>query len=816
MKKQWLAITITVATATTALLMLFWWMGDISSGISTPALAAPAEQGALSPTVTAVDPTGAPNDLDTPIVITGTGFSAGLSGTLVITQPTAYLGATSLEDVSWVSTTTLTATVPWGLDSGVYTLTVINPDTESDSFPDAFTVTQGIGVWSAGKLYGGGVNEIVLNPLTPTTVYAVSSDVGMFRSRDSGESWSFKVSGYTYSVRDLAIDADSPGRLYMFAPWDLHRSDDEGDTWIPLDTLGEAPYPHPTIAGTVFAGNRWEGSSGLWKSEDYGQTWITVTTGLTDTQVDNLVFHPTDPMTMYLGTRNGNLFRSIDGGESWSYVASPVNGEWTLSINPYGAHELWASNACMSMPNFTLKSTNVEHTEWITVADPVGSLACRFIDFAPWGSTYSGTVFAGGCWGTPYKTTDGGDTWEAFGPGTEGNGDVALHPTDPNTIYVGGEGERNGVYKTTDGGAAWKAANQGLTAMYPNQMATVEGQPDVVYALIDGNSGGIYKATGGGEEWEFLDTEWWVSSVLADPFTPGRIYAGYSERVYRSDDGGYTWPTSGTLVPPDVCLNVQTFMPEVLRADPEQPGTLLAGVHGYCNDFSLIIGDIHRSIDGGLTWTTTLTAGQIISRVGDIAYDALTPAIVYAATDGTGMLRSTDSGQYWQRVGEGIAALDQVRSIAVEQSAPYRVFVRNDGPARGLYFSEDHGLSWTEAPSPLGHLIVEQILCTEDEPSVLYAATNEGLLRSADGAQSWERAAGVLGQIPIYSLATVTATDRVILYAGTTGGYVESGAAQELSLTNNDGTLVNAGVYRYTTRRTWQVYLPRVLRAYIP
>ena len=140
MKKQWFAITITVATATTALLVLFWWMGTISSGISTPALAAPADQGVLSPTVTDVDPTGAPNDLDTPMVITGTGFSAELSGTLVITQPTVYLGAVSLEDVGWVSSATLTATVPWGLDPGVYTLTVVNPDTQSGSLPDAFTV----------------------------------------------------------------------------------------------------------------------------------------------------------------------------------------------------------------------------------------------------------------------------------------------------------------------------------------------------------------------------------------------------------------------------------------------------------------------------------------------------------------------------------------------------------------------------------------------------------------------------------------------------------------------------------------------------
>ena len=109
MKKQWYAITITVATAAIALFVLFWWMGETASGISTPALAAPAEAGD-SPTVTEVDPSAAPNDLDTLLVITGTGF---------ISVPTVSLGSTVLEDVGWVSPELVTATIPWGLNPDV-------------------------------------------------------------------------------------------------------------------------------------------------------------------------------------------------------------------------------------------------------------------------------------------------------------------------------------------------------------------------------------------------------------------------------------------------------------------------------------------------------------------------------------------------------------------------------------------------------------------------------------------------------------------------------------------------------------------------
>lgn len=113
MKKRVFATAATVLISVAALLVLLCVLGRTGHSVPWSARAAP-----LNPMVTGVDPSSAPNDLDTPIVVTGTGFSAGLSGTLVITQPMAYLGDTALEDVSWVSTTTLEATVPGGMSRG--------------------------------------------------------------------------------------------------------------------------------------------------------------------------------------------------------------------------------------------------------------------------------------------------------------------------------------------------------------------------------------------------------------------------------------------------------------------------------------------------------------------------------------------------------------------------------------------------------------------------------------------------------------------------------------------------------------------------
>ncbi|GAG08552.1 unnamed protein product, partial [marine sediment metagenome] len=177
MQRRWSMILAVILSSMTLLLLQLCLLavGDLAG--ATSALAAPLRQ---APTVTEVGPEAAPNDLDTPIVITGTGFVNGA---------TVSLAGISLDDVEWVSSSVLNATVPWGMDPGVYTLTVTNPGDESGSLSSAFTVDEGLGVWNAGQLYGGEVNQVVINPVTPTTVYAVSYDVGMFRSQDAGENW---------------------------------------------------------------------------------------------------------------------------------------------------------------------------------------------------------------------------------------------------------------------------------------------------------------------------------------------------------------------------------------------------------------------------------------------------------------------------------------------------------------------------------------------------------------------------------------------------------------------------------------------------
>ncbi|MGD1992072.1 MAG: IPT/TIG domain-containing protein [Anaerolineae bacterium] len=775
------------------------------------------------PTVTAIAPREGANDLDTQVVITGTGF---------VPTPTVALADTPLNDVTWVSDTQLTAQVPWGMDPLSYNLTLANPGpgTPTAGLTDAFTVTEGIGVWNVGELYGGSVEGLALNPVTPTTLYAASFHVGLFRSRDGGDSWSFQFASGGGMMHPV-VDPHSPNRLYVHGEFGLYRSDDEGDSWTALDpqfpytgrpsdrctSVWIHPYVHP-VSDTVYAIACDEYNQGVIRSDDHGQTWESATEGITDTQVTALAFHPEDPETMYAGTGNGHIFVSSNGGITWTYASQPVGCVGAMAVNPHGDHELWvASDSSHGDPCVLRESTNAELTSWTTLTASEGcSWPQPSIHFD---RNVPGRAFVAGMGFQGLKTTDDGGSWTPLSPRQDSIvQDLAPHPTQTDTVYLGDKWE--GVFKTTDGGDTWDIADQGLTALYPLQMDVHRDQPGVIYARL--NNERIYRGMQGGETWQRLPLSR-AASVQIDPMTTTRVYAGQSgnpAHVHVSDDEGQTWTPSAPLPKSEAYCDGWTF-PWSLYAVPRQPGTLLLGAQHHCDPLPHP-GNLYRSTGYGVHWERvyTYTYHEYEMPI-DLAAHPLTPTTIYAAIPNgeDGLLRSTDGGQTWERIGESYEGMAFARSVAIEPAPPYRIFVLTSWQSAHLYVSGDVGLTWTEVTALPHPEKAEQLLFTDARPPMLYlyAATSEGgLSRLNIGEEPWEwdQAVGLLGQVPVYALATVADTDRVFLYAGTTGGHVADTRTQARAAAT-EGTLVNAGVYRYTTRNL-HVYLPLVLRSYGP
>lgn len=839
MRRKLLVTAVTFLISMSALIALLS-LTQRANSISTLAWGASLD----APAVTGVDPSSALNDLDTPIVITGTGFAAELTGTLVITPPTVRLGSITLPDAGWVSSTTLTATVPWGLAPGVYTLTVVNPDEQAGSLPNAFTATQGIGVWTTGGPYGGEVWDVVLHPMTSTWVYATAQFSGLFFSDDAAAHWRFMLLASPTSPGRLSFDAAMPGVMYFGITGGsaAYRTRDGGTTWdviLPNPLLHAINLvAHPISSGVVYAATSapsWEPiapgeEGGIYRSSDWGSTWVTITTGLTDTHVTSIAFHPQVPDTMLAGTRNGNVFASTNGGDSWNWVARLGSHVERLYFNPFGAHEAWAvatPPTGPAHPPFLYKGVGTDLTTWmpITVAGGAQVFSLAFH------STVSGTLWAAAGEGG-YVSEDGGQNWSPLGSGPSMA--FAVDPNNPNIMYAGTRGR--GVFKSIDGGNTWEEANQGLAGVVPDYMAVSPNNPYEVYAHTQM---GLIKTNNGGGSWRSLDVirsgiAWARYPLAVDPFTSTRVYLGESwtpsggagpkqdgvPGIRISEDGGQSWRAVTWTVPSELNgWNGEVF---AVAPHPSQPGRLLAGVTFQPPDFDwtyyrLSQGGFYASDDYGEHWAH-LSPSQAISGVVQIVYDKINPQVVYAATGGTGLLKSSDGGQTWQSV-PAWSATQNPDSVAVHPRDSNMVCVTEAG---SVYVSRDAGNTWTKT-TLFGYMY--NLLFAPSDPTWLYAAGNGGVYRSADG-QIWNQMTGVPRGADVHSLAADADEERVVVYIGSSGGLMPLGTqsagmpgltVESAEVTPGLGQVMGGGIYRMTSRQLKQrVYLPVTLKGYTP
>lgn len=746
----------------------------------------------LNPSVGAIDPASGANDIGTPITITGADFAA---------TATVSLGSTPLTNVTWVNSGTLHATVPWGLSPGVYTLTVVNPD-GSGTLSSAFTVTQGIGQWNSGDLFGGDIRQLLMKPGDPNTIYALAYGViGLFRSTDAGEHWTLVSDKVWSNNNEFAADPLHPDWLYAHAPNGLMRSTDDAATWItlmnskwpdgrdirspqvyvsPYQSLPARPQALFVSSSESYGNPSATGAQGLIKSIDGGATW-TIVPSLEGIPVQDVTFDPSDPSHVVAVTSDVKVYQSFDWGDTWSQVTTNLPSGLTslalggsITYNPYKPGEVWIVSQAAPAGGI-YKSVDATLTSWLDVSTWPGS--GYNVTFTSADSVY--------CWRN--HSVDGGLHWQVFGPVTW-SADIIFNPLDSQTAYI--PDSSVGVRKTIDGGLTWQVKSEGLTGLRCTSLAVSPADPLRVYATFNGPLG-IYRSDDGTSHWTFLPITGItnVRQVLGDPTDLQRVYVGADSGFYASPDGGASWPGPGAWnLPPASPSGLFVTM----AADPYQAGHLLASFGG--GSYGIGPGWLYSSTDYGASWQAATVNPAGVQWIHSIAFDPEAAGTVYLTADG--VYKSTDSGATWRRIDDPQNPEMQTAGSIVIATHPQHMLLIQSAPSP--YRSLDGGATWQRAQNSPG---ASSYMFADGDSTRLYGASYQGLWFSSDAGDTWQRASGVLGQIQTTALGYADADGHTILYAATNGGSAAatSSAAARAPRTSRaaSSTVVGAGIYRY-------------------
>ncbi|MEM9208204.1 MAG: hypothetical protein AAGA61_03065 [Pseudomonadota bacterium] len=243
----------------------------------------------------------------------------------------------------------------------------------------------------------------------------------------------------------------------------------------------------------------------------------------------------------------------------------------------------------------------------------------------------------------------------------------------------------------------------------------VRQEPHTFYM---GTTGGVWKSNNAGASWQPISDDDFgtaaVGAIAVAPSDPNVLYVGMGESpfrniassqgdgVYKSTDAGKSWTNIGF----EDVLQIGE-----IRVHPEDPDTVWVAAQGNAYQPAENTG-VYKSSDGGATWRRVLEPVNDASGAVDLALDASNPRVLYAALwdrertawslrsggAGSGIWRSTDGGETWERLTEDLPEGMGKIGVAVSPSKPGRVWaiVEAEGDAGGLYRSDDGGDSWSQ------------------------------------------------------------------------------------------------------------------------
>lgn len=684
---------------------------------------------------------------------------------------------------------------------------------------------------------------IAVIPRTPYQLY-VLSDRGLYRrllpelevresevtSEETGDDTTFTSTGPTLqitssmrlgvAVSHIHSHPSENGILYAGTPsGTIHRRDASG-TWTPAST--GLPRAHllaleidPADGDVLYAG--FEGSAGLYKSVDGGDNWFASNGERVFSSVFAVAVNPQDPGTVFAGIRTG-IFRSTDSGRTWNLVLAGQSTEFTSFAFSPREHDLVLASSRTIRDTYFHYGFKAKGTEGIWESRDAGNTWEQILDdrsvsrilidpFDPLTRyAVSRSRFLGDESHSWISDTSG--TWHALTAGDELNVEMLKSsPANPSTLY--GATDRH-ILRSNDAEDSWKTIGQlpestvihaidvapdgetvyvatnrgvfsndglGLTktaadlwapdmrvtqsSMSTHAIDTTwtqelsgENVPLIVptgmdlhaiYAVVKPNR--IFGREKDGSWIEIGETpETPIQAMAVDPHNPATLFIGQRNGLYRSDDGGRSWKRT----------HARDYLSvSVISINPRDPEDLF--VHGYP--------DFLRSQDGGVSLDPSvpnLYGREYGFETESTDFDPFWPNRVFAAglRVHKGLYRSDDGGLSWN-----VSIGGNAKEVVADPHTPGRIFARVEGR---LWRSDDAGHSWQAAAPYLSIPSRGYVFAIGAAPGILYFTDGNQVLETLDDGNAWtDISAGLEGEI--HCVAADLQRPGMV-YAGTESG----------------------------------------------
>ncbi|MCL4706969.1 hypothetical protein KJ068_17510 [bacterium] len=409
---------------------------------------------------------------------------------------------------------------------------------------------------------------------------------------------------------------------------------------------------HPTDANTIFVGTP---AGGLWKTTNGGTTWSTNTDNLTVLGVSSIVIDPSNPNTMYIATgdaksvhtKSVGVLKSTDGGATWNTTGLNWQVTQSRTITKLIMHPTNSSILMAASTNSVFKTTNAG-ASWLqklTVGGFVKNI--KDIEFKPGDPT---TIYASTATEF-YKSTDTGDNWTQITNGVPTGTtriEIGVTPANANYVYLlaskSTDNSFKGFYRSTDSGTSF---------------TTQSTTPNVLGYLTDGSD-----ATAG---------QGWTNIILAvSPTNADEIYTG-GINIWKSTNGGVNWTNKTHWI---YSTNPAAYVHADIQVFAFNGSTLYTGTDG----------GFYKSTDGANTFTD-LSAGLVTTQYYRIGSYAGSANLVYGGAQDNTITRYSGSG-IWESLRSGDGA-----ECIVDPTNSNIVYMSTQGGS--LSRSSNAGVSWS-------------------------------------------------------------------------------------------------------------------------